>query len=87
MFEQRTVVSLVYKEACFLSAEPVDAETETVFSSDIVFGRSDDILVLRVEMSLIGQGGLGFVIYIMYVEAGKLHETTGDDVAREVHAG
>lgn len=58
VFEQRSVVALVDKKSCFLSFQPVNAETQSVFGGDVVFSRSDDILILRVEVSLIRESGL-----------------------------
>ena len=65
MFEQRTVFTLVNKETCLLSFEPIDVEFESILQSHILVSIAIDESILLSEFRLIRQCGLALVIYIL----------------------
>ena len=52
--KQRAVFTLVDKESGLLPLEPVDVELQTVLKGYVAVVTSDQVFVLGVEMSLIG---------------------------------
>ena len=62
--EQSTVLALINKETSLLSPQPVNVEFQAILNSHIGVELTYQILILRVEMSLVGQCGLALVIHI-----------------------
>ena len=85
--QQRAVVALVEKESRFLPPEPVDIEFQGVFRGYRGLESSHEISILRVEMGLVGECGLGFIIYVAHAQAGERSNLLGYGLAGVVHAG
>lgn len=86
-FEERAVFALVYKEARFLSVQPVDVKLQAVFYGGI-FGRlAEEVAVFVVQVGFVWQCRLRLVVYIFYGVAHHLFERFGKGVAGKVHAG
>ena len=84
--EQGAVLALIDEEASLLASEPVDMELESVLDCDIGVELTNEILILGVEMSFIGQCGLALVVNIADNPRRQIDQSLSDALAREVHA-
>ena len=84
--EQGAVLALIDEEASLLASEPVDMELESVLDCDIGVELTNEILILGVEMSFIGQCGLALVVNIADNPRRQIDQCLRDALAREVHA-
>ena len=85
MLQQAAVLALVDKEARLLSLEPVDVEAQAVLQGLVGLHVPDDVIVHRVEVGHIGQGGLALVIDVVHTR--QFGQCLGNGVAGKVHAG
>ena len=61
-------------------------EFKSILNGNIGRVVADYVIVLRVEMSLVGQGGFRLIVDILYSGIGKLHKIAGYYVTRKVHS-
>ncbi len=70
-----------------MTLEPVDTECQPVFEGRVVVVSAYQVVVLRVEVSLVGQGGVGFIVNVFNAEAFYPYKLTRYHLAGEMHAG
>ena len=88
MFEKGTVVTLIDKEACFLTFEPIDVEEKAVLHCHILCAASEEESVLcRFEIGLERECGLTLIIYVADGVAHHFLECLGYLVTIDVHSG
>ena len=87
MLQQTAVLALIDKETGLLPLEPIDMEAEPVLQGLVGLHVADDVVVYRVEVSLVGQGGLALVIHVAHDAVRQLGQGLGNHVAGKVHAG
>ena len=68
-FEQGTVLSLVYKEAGLLSAKPVYVELKAILHRYVFGIAAHNISVVFVYVGFVGQCGVRFIVYVLYLVA------------------
>ena len=86
MLEQRTVLTLIYKETGFLTSQPVDMEFQPILYSYIVSITSQDKTILLSEISLIRQGGLTLIVDVFQCIAHHLLQGIGNLHAANMHS-
>ncbi len=64
MLEESAVLTLVNKKSRFLTLEPVYIELQTVFQSYVAVIVSDEVFIVGIKMSLVGESGVAFVLYV-----------------------
>lgn len=86
-FKQRAIVTLIYKEACLLTFEPIDVELDAILLRNVDVGMSDKpSFLLASDGSFVGEGSLALIVYVLHKTFSGFTERIGNLLSADVHA-